>query len=40
MLKRIHPIAGIVGFLTILTFWTSTVASELYGSAEMIAAVL
>jgi hypothetical protein len=39
MLKRFHPIAGIIGFLTILTFWTSTVASELFGSREMIAAV-
>jgi len=29
MLKRIHPIAGIVAFLTILTFWTSTVVAEL-----------
>ena len=39
MLKRIHQFAGIIGFLTILTFWTSTVASELFGSVEMIAAV-
>ena len=39
MLKRVHPIAGILAFLTILTFWTSTVASELFGSADMIAAV-
>jgi hypothetical protein len=39
VLKRIHPIAGIVAFLMILTFWTSTVVSELYGSAEMIGAV-
>jgi hypothetical protein len=39
MLKRIHPIAGIIGFLTILVFWTSTVASELFGSAHMVAVV-
>ncbi len=39
MLRRLHPIAGLVAFLTILTFWTSTVASELSGSAAMIAAV-
>lgn len=28
MLKRVHPVAGIVAFLTILTFWSSTVISE------------
>ncbi|MGD0640507.1 MAG: hypothetical protein ABSC22_07150 [Roseiarcus sp.] len=39
MLKRIHPVAGIIGFLTILTFWTSTVLSELSGSVQAIAAV-
>ena len=39
MLKRVHPIAGLIAFLTILTFWTSTVASELSGSPEMIVAV-
>ncbi len=39
MLKAVHPIAGTIGFLTILTFWTSTVAFELYGSVETIAAV-
>jgi len=39
MLKRIHPIAGIIASLTILTFWTSTVASELLGSIETIAFV-
>ena len=30
MLKRIHPVAGIVAFLTILTFWSSTVIAELF----------
>jgi len=39
MLKKIHPIAGIIGFLTILTFWTATACSELFGSLESIAAV-
>lgn len=39
MLKRIHPIAGLIGFLVILTFWTSTVLSELSGQAAVIVAV-
>ena len=39
MLRRIHPIAGVLGFLVILTFWISTVSSELFGSAETIATV-
>jgi len=36
MLKRIHPIAGSIGFLVILTFWTSTIMSELSGSIQWI----
>ena len=39
ILKRIHPYAGVVGFLTILAFWTATVAAELSGSAAAITAV-
>ena len=39
MKNRIHAIAGLVGLMTILTFWTSTVASELFGTPETIAAV-
>jgi uncharacterized membrane protein SpoIIM required for sporulation len=39
MLRRIHPIAGLLGFLVILAFWTATVASELSGSMAMVAAV-
>lgn len=39
MLRRLHPIAGILGFMTIVTFWTSTVLSELFGSTETIVAV-
>jgi len=39
MLRRLHPIAGAVGLLTILTFWLSTVGAELFGARETIAAV-
>jgi hypothetical protein len=39
MMKTLHPIAGIVAFLTILAFWTSTVVVELGGDAGQIAAV-
>ncbi len=39
MIPRIHAAAGVIGFLTILTFWSSTVASELFGSHEAVAAV-
>lgn len=39
MIKRIHPIAGALAFLTIATFWTSTVFSELFGSKELITLV-
>ena len=39
MKTRIHAIAGAIGFLTILTFWSSTVISELFGSHETIAMV-
>ncbi|MFC9665222.1 hypothetical protein ACFVJ5_33770 [Nocardia sp. NPDC127606] len=39
MLSRIHPVAGTIGLLTILTFWTSTVVSELSGSKDAIIAV-
>lgn len=37
MKTRIHALAGGIGFLTILTFWTSTVVSELFASHETIA---
>jgi hypothetical protein len=36
MLARIHPISGLIAFMTILTFSVSTVASEMLGSREMI----
>ncbi len=39
MKTRIHAIAGGIGFLAVLTFWTSTVVSELFASHETIAVV-
>lgn len=39
MKTRIHAIAGGVGFLMILLFWTSTAISELFANQETIAAV-
>lgn len=37
MKTRIHAIAGVIGFLTIAAFWTSTLITELVGSHEAIA---
>ncbi|AHD08614.1 FAD-dependent oxidoreductase [Phaeobacter gallaeciensis] len=39
MKTRIHAIAGTIGFLTILLFWTSTVLSELFASHATVATV-
>ncbi|MEM9495713.1 MAG: hypothetical protein AAGA09_06885 [Pseudomonadota bacterium] len=39
MLKRMHAVAGVVGFLLIAVFWTSTVWVELAGAEAAIAAV-
>lgn len=39
MKTRIHAVAGAIGLLMIILFWTSTVLSELFGSYETIAAV-
>ncbi|MGB0507480.1 MAG: hypothetical protein ACPGGK_14905 [Pikeienuella sp.] len=39
MKTKIHAFAGVVGFVTILAFWTSTAYAELFGSYETIAAV-
>ena len=39
MRQRVHLAAATVGFLTILTFWVSTVISELFGSAHLITTV-
>ena len=37
--RRVHPIAGSLALLTMLTFWTSTVAVELLGDRDDIVAV-
>jgi hypothetical protein len=39
MKTKVHAIAGVIGFVTILMFWTSTVFSELLGSYETMATV-
>ena len=39
MKKRVHAIAGGIGFVMILSFWTSTAFSELFASHETIADV-
>lgn len=39
LLRCIHLVAGLVGAVTILVFWTSTVSVELFGSPEAIAEV-
>ena len=39
MLKRLHPIAGIIATMMILSFWVSTVVVELSGSLAAITAV-
>jgi hypothetical protein len=39
MLKRLHLTAATAGFLTILTFWISTVLAELSGSYSLITTV-
>lgn len=39
MIRKLHPIAGLIAFLTILVFWTSTVVVELGGDEAAIAAV-
>ena len=39
MTTRIHAIAGVVGFLTILSFWISTVSVELFASPAAVATV-
>lgn len=39
MKTRMHAIAGVVGFLTIATFWTSTIVSEAFGTHSEITIV-
>ncbi|MEM8976456.1 MAG: hypothetical protein AAGD43_30705 [Pseudomonadota bacterium] len=39
MKTKIHAIAGGIGFVMILLFWTSTVTSELFASHEAVATI-
>jgi hypothetical protein len=39
MLKMIHPVAGVIALLTILTFWLSTLVAELFGSEAFVVSV-
>ncbi len=39
MKTKIHALAGVIAFLTILTFWVSTAYTELFGTPENIATV-
>ena len=39
MTKRIHPVAGALALLIIITFWLSTALSELLGTAAVVTAV-
>ena len=39
MKTKIHAIAGGIGFVTILLFWTSPATSELFASHETVATV-
>lgn len=39
MKQKVHAAAGVTAFLIILTFWTSTVLSEVLGTPETIALV-
>ncbi|ABD04746.1 conserved hypothetical protein [Rhodopseudomonas palustris HaA2] len=39
MIRTLHPVAGIIAFVTILCFWLSTVVVELGGDQASIAAV-
>ena len=39
MKTRVHALAGLVGFFTILSFWTSTVVVELFAGPLAVAAV-
>ncbi len=39
MKSKVHAVAGLTGFLAIVTFWSSTAISELFGSKEMVVAV-
>lgn len=39
MKRKLHAIVGTFGFLIILTFWSSTVLSELFGTTQTIVQV-
>ena len=39
MTKAIHPIAGTLALLTIVSFWLSTALSELFGSEALVVTV-
>jgi hypothetical protein len=39
MTKIIHPFAGVLALITILSFWLSTALSELFASAEVVTTV-
>jgi hypothetical protein len=39
MIRIVHPLAGAIALITIMTFWLSTVLSELFASATTVAAV-
>ena len=39
MKKLVHPLAGAIALLTIASFWSSTLISELSGSVEAVVAV-
>src|SRR5690625_4157278 len=39
MQRLIHPLAGLVALLTIMTFWLSTAIAELFGSHDAVTTV-
>jgi hypothetical protein len=39
MAKAVHPVAGVIAFLTIGTFWLATVLAELFGSHASVVAL-
>jgi ferredoxin-NADP reductase len=39
MIKRLHPVAGVLALATITTFWLSTAISELFGSPTLVTAI-
>lgn len=36
MIKFVHPVAGVIAFLTIICFWSATVISEMLGDPALI----